>query len=283
MLFLESVVASSKDEMVAFLKTYEEYTLFLLGNLETYGMHLTQEPYSGNYKIIRKGEEIIAVFSLTKSGTLLIHSKEATTPFFHLVLRACREEPIQIKGLIGKWDFCHLFWNLIKAEKIIVNETYASKEILYSTELSLLNFEKQPDARLLLSTDWEQWYPLRAAYIQEMHFPSQGSKEDIFEEFQLKVEQKISWGLFSNGKLIAIADLNAKAFDLGQVGGVYTLPAFRKQGHCTTLMRHLIHDAKNLHHLRKLIIFTSETNHSARKVYESLGVTPFGHYALLFG
>lgn len=35
--------------------------------------------------------------------------------------------------------------------------------------------------------------------------------------------------------------------------------------------------------MRKLIIFTADTNLSVRKVYESLGVIPVGYYALLFG
>jgi predicted GNAT family acetyltransferase len=116
-----------------------------------------------------------------------------------------------------------------------------------------------------------------------MRFPEQGSKEELCKEFQVKVKSKISWGLFSNGKLISIADLNARALDLGQVGGVYTLPEYRKQGFSTAVMRQVMHDAKELHHIRKLIIFTGETNLSARRVYESLGVFPVGYYALLFG
>ncbi len=35
---IEKVDETSKDEMVNFLKTHEEYTLFLLGNLEVYGL-----------------------------------------------------------------------------------------------------------------------------------------------------------------------------------------------------------------------------------------------------
>ena len=42
-------------------------------------------------------------------------------------------------------------------------------------------------------------------------------------------------------------------------------------------------DAKDLHKIRKLIIFTDETNTKARKLYESLDVHPVGYYALMFG
>jgi hypothetical protein len=100
MTFLERVNESSKDEMISFLKAHEEYTLFLLGNLEVYGLHLTNEIYSGNFKLVRNENGISAAFSLTKGGTLLIHSKETGTSFFELVLRACQEEPIVLKGVL---------------------------------------------------------------------------------------------------------------------------------------------------------------------------------------
>ncbi len=283
MTFVEKVDESSKDKMVSFLKAHEDYTLFLLGNLELYGLHLSNENYSGNFKVVCDENGIIAAFSLTKGGTLLIHSKETNPPLFELVLRACREEPIILKGVLGEWNFCHRFWKFLKERKVIENEVYASKEILYSADLSELNFERQPNVRLLAPGDLEQWLPLRAGYIMEMGFPEQGSREDLCEEFQMKVRTKTTWGLFSNEKLISIADLNARALDLGQVGGVYTLPEYRKQGFSTAVMRQVMHDAKQLHHIRKLIIFTGETNHSARRVYESLGVVPVGNYALLFG
>jgi predicted GNAT family acetyltransferase len=283
MTLIEKVNESSKAEVVSFLKAHEEYSLFLLSNLEIYGLHLTDELYSGNFKLVRNEHEIIAALSLTKGGTLLIHSKEANTSLFELILRACQEEVITLKGVLGEWGFCHRFWEFLKKKKVIENEVYASKEILYCADLTKLKTEQQQNVRLLTPGDLEQWLPLRADYTKEMGFPDQGSREDTCSEFQMKVKARVAWGLFANKKLISIADLNARALDLGQVGGVYTLPEYRKQGFSTTVMRQLMYDAKQLHHIRKLIIFTGETNTSARRVYESLGVSPFGHYALLFG
>lgn len=80
-----------------------------------------------------------------------------------------------------------------------------------------------------------------------------------------------------------MAEFNAKARDLAQVGGVYTAPAFRQQGYAQAVMRTLMRDARDLHKIRKLIIFTGETNTKARKLYESLNVHPAGYYALMFG
>lgn len=91
------------------------------------------------------------------------------------------------------------------------------------------------------------------------------------------------WGLFLNNILVSIADLNAKALDLGQVGGVYTVPSFRQGGYSKSVMKQLLRDAKELHNIRKLIIFTGDKNFPAQKLYNSLGVSQVGYFALLFG
>jgi|SRR5579862_436367 len=278
----QKIDPSSKKELVEFLKAHEEYTLFLLSNLEMYGPALSTALYSGNYKIIRNQEKIVAAFCLARNGALLIHSTFPSTLVFPLVLAACQEEPLAITGLLGEWEFSHAFWKLLKDKKIIRKEAFTSKEILY-TLLPAEIFSPSPSSvRLLTPEDFEEWKHLRLNYIEEMGFPSYGLKE-IHEEFIEKTHKRITWGLFSQGELASIADLNACTADLGQVGGVYTKPAFRKQGLCTQLMRQLIHDCHHLHHLRKLIIFTGEENLPARSVYESLDARAHGYYALYFG
>lgn len=121
------------------------------------------------------------------------------------------------------------------------------------------------------------------AYVAEMKFPTNLTEEQMRSMFLSKVAAKTVWGAFSGKQLAAIGDLNAKALDLGQVGGVYTAPAFRKQGMAKSMMQRLATDAKELHGIRKLIIFTGENNAAARKLYRSLGAHEAGHYALLFG
>jgi predicted GNAT family acetyltransferase len=70
---------------------------------------------------------------------------------------------------------------------------------------------------------------------------------------------------------------------LGQLGGVYTLPAFRKKGFAKSLISHLMGELQSLDKVHHLIIFTGEGNKAAKRLYESLGAHFVGHYALLFG
>jgi GNAT superfamily N-acetyltransferase len=199
------------------------------------------------------------------------------------ILSASREECLPILGLLGEWGFCRKFWNLLKERKIIRKDTFVSKEILYTVDLAKQDIFNSINVRLLTPANFTVWSPHRIAYLEEEGLPNDLSQEQLRELFLEKVKDRISWGYFENGNLVSMAELNAKAKDLGQVGGVYTTPNRRRQGLAKSVMHGLMRDARDLHKIRKLIIFTGETNLSARRLYESLNVNQVGYYALMFG
>lgn len=279
---VENVSITSQEEMLQFLKERENYTLFLLSNFENFGINLTENPYSGNFKLIRLSGKMLGVFCLTKHGTLLIEA-DVREPIFDTVLEACLQEPIQLKGVIGNWEFCGRFWEFLKAKGIIQQVNYASRTVLYSMDLSADNFFSQENVRLLTESDYAQWRPLRLDYLAEEGLPNDLTESQFFEQFVDKVGKKIIWGFFLDNALVSIANLNAKALDLGQVGGVYTIPAQRKRGYSKAVMNQILRDAKELHSIRKLIIFTGDNNLPAQKLYLSLGVEQVGYFALLIG
>ncbi len=282
-ILIEAVTESSLQEAIAFLRKHEDFSLFLLGNLEAHGHKLTSAPNSGNFKLIRHSGKIIAVFCLTRRGNLLVQSEISDRRLSEKILTASQEEHLPILGLIGPWDFCQRLWGLVHEKSIILHDTFISKEILYTVDLSKQIVSDEPNVRFLLPDDYPQWQPLRVEYLKEEGLPNDLLKHHDHQLFLEKVKNKISWGYFLQGQLVAMADLNAKAMDLGQVGGVYTIPNARKKGFARSVMRRLMTDAKNIHKIRKLIIFTGENNHPARRLYESLEVHPIGYYGLMFG
>lgn len=279
---IEAVTLLSEQEMLNFLKEHENYTLFLLGNFANYGATLTEAPYSGNYKLIRSQRQVVGVFCLTRKGNLLIETI-LQEPIFDIVLDACHQEALPLKGVIGNWNFCGPFWEYLKEKKIIQKEIFTSKEILYSVDLCKHDFLQAPNVRLLTEADYIQWKPLRLDYFIEEGIPNDLTDKQLLDLFLDKTRKKIAWGLFMNNTLVSIADLNAKALDLGQVGGVYTAPSFRRKGYSKSVMQQLLLDAQELHKIRKLIIFTGEKNFPAQKLYHSLGVSRIGYFALLLG
>lgn len=254
----------------------------MLNNLEHYGPNLTEASYSGNFKLIRSANKVVSVFCLSRKGNLLVTASEKE-PLFEVILEACRQESILLQGVVGNWSFCSPFWKFLKSKNIIQREVFTEKEVLYAIDLNMHAFPTHSSVRLLEEADYPQWRLLRLDYLAEMGFPHDLTEEQLLTHFVDKTKQKIAWGFFESNKLISIADLNAKSSGLGQVGGVYTLPSFRKKGCSRALMQQLLRDVKELHAIHKVIIFTGENNLAARRLYESLGVSPQGHFALLFG
>lgn len=282
LLTVESVSEKSQHEMIAFLKRHEDYSLFLLGNFEAHGFKMTDTPNSGNFKLIRQSGEVVGVFCLAKRGTLLVQAK-LEDAIFDVILESCKKEEVTIRGVIGEWNFCSKFWNFLKRAQVIKQDTFISQEILYTLDLAQAHYPKEERVRLLTPNDYTEWRTLNSEYISEQNLPSELDEDGVRLNFLWKTGKHVIWGLFIEGKLISIAELNAKALDLGQVGGVFTSLDFRRQGLSKALMKQLIMDAKEIQGIRKLIIFTDEQNIAARKVYESLGVKPVGTFALLFG
>lgn len=279
---VENVTPHSEKEMIKFLIQFEDTCMFMLGNFEVHGSKLTDAPNSGNFKLIRKSKDLVGVFCLTRRGTILVQST-IVEPTFELILKHCQDEKIPIKGVAGDWEYCSLFWNFIKKRQVIYQDSFSSKEILYTLDLVEKSYQKIENIRVLHPQDFLEWEKLNKEYLVEQELPSGLSDEQLKADFTLKASQRIIWGLFLDGKLTTVAELNAKALDLGQVGGVYTSPNYRKKGFATLLMQQIIMDIKQLHGIRKLIIFTDENNHPAKKVYESLGAKHVGYFALLFG
>lgn len=279
---IENVQLTSKNEMLSYLKKHEERSLFLLGNCEAHGFKLNEAPHSGNYKLIRDATGVVGVFCLTKRGNLIIQS-DVHEAIYDQLLDACKKEPIALSGLIGDWAFTSGFWNYLKDKKAIQKESYSSKEILYSIDLQIEMSQPVEEARLLTQNDYPQWKALRLAYIKELGYPGDLPEVEMQAQYARKTVQKISWGIFCDGQLVSVADFNAKAGDLAQVGGVYTVPAYRGKGMAKALFQKLLYDAKEKHHLKKLIIFTGEKNTAARHLYESLPAKNIGHYGILFG
>lgn len=266
---------------VALLKRYQETSMFLLSNLKECGSRVGELFYSGNFKCLIQGTEVKAVFCLSKNGHLLVQS-DRKEDYSSALLAACLEEGIYINGCVAEWSLADAFWQYyIKKFPNIKTATY-SKELLFSLNLSANPF-KAENIRFLTEKEFDLWEPLNAAYFEELHFPTQGSTEERVAAFKARAKKGYWWGYFADGKLISIAAYNACIEDIAQIGGVYTLPAFRKKGIATQLLRAMIADSYHVHRLKKLLLFTDEANTAARKLYTNLGFQETGNFGLIFG
>ncbi len=279
---LEMVTAENIADVEQFLFMHEESSQFLINNLQTHGSALNEHHNSGNFKAIRKDGEIVSVFCLARRGNLIIQSSFSDPA---VILDACSKEPIELKGFIGDWDSVKPVYQLFKKRNPSYSPSYESKEILYSYALNSTDKKIAHDrnVRFLEQSDFSQWLEFSHAYMSELGLPDELTAEQKQKDFISQVANNIWWGLFEGDKLISRAALNSKGEKIGQVGGVFTPKEFRQKGFAKRVMFHMLKDCRDLHGHTKNILFTGETDIPAQKLYESMGYSSIGSFALILG
>jgi RimJ/RimL family protein N-acetyltransferase len=279
---IQDVTDSDLERVRAYLEAHMDSSLFLLSNLALCGPRRSEEPGSGNYRCAVEEGTIVAVFSLTRRGNLLVQAA-GRADLAAQILEACEAEPIEITGVVGDWPTAEALWALVCADPRF-EPTVSIKDVLFS--LSLTDATKSTqlfEARALSVDDFDRWAPLNAAYLAELNLPLQLTPEQRREEFESRARAHRWWGAFEGDRLVAIAGLNAVYGHLGQVGGVYSPPEDRRKGFARAVMGQLICDSRTRHHFERLVLFTGENNIGARRLYESLGFQAAGSFALFLG
>jgi predicted GNAT family acetyltransferase len=266
----------------AFLRQTEEQNLFLLGNLARHGPQLTDHPNSANFKVVLKGEEVVAVFALTKRGNLLLATLHSP-PTSH-ILDSCAQEKIPVLGLIGPAHGVLPAWKEICRRSPQTRVKYESLEEMYRLDLSGKDFSDfaSPACRPMEEGDFSLWLRLLNQFLAEEGLPDDLSDEQRRVTFSEKVKNRELWGFFENGQLLSMAAVNAKVRTMIQLGGVFTLTQKRRQGlskACiSALLQHFSQEG-----IEKVVLFTGKQNSAARELYEALGFESIGDYALFLG
>ena len=278
---VESVDASNLPEVNAFLSRHEDSAQFLINNLREHGASLSDHPNSGNFKTVRVGGSIVAVFCLVRRGNLIIQSDIDEPGLF---LDACAAEPIPLKGFVGDWDSA----DPVRREFVRRNPSYSpsfdSKEILYARPLRAddSKIRRDPRVRFVNGADFDQWSAFSAAYMLELGLPDQLSEEENRRYYESAIQNKIYWGMFDGPKLVSRAALNSSGPKTGQVGAVFTPSVHRRMGFAKVIMAHMLADCRDLRGHDQSILFTGETDVAAQKLYESIGYVRRGSFALVF-
>lgn len=266
-------------------------SLFLLSTLSALGPRLGPHLNSGNFRIVEESGAIVAVFCLTRRGNLLVQGG-GRTEFAEAIFSACAAEPIELRGIVGEWPIAECLWDLLRADPRFV-PTHNLKDVLYRLRLRKPAPLRQGPApadlqglsvRTLDEGDFVQWERLNSEYFEELRLPLQASLEQRRTDYLVRIRSGLWWGAFdADYELVSIAALNATYGSLGQVGGVYTRPAHRKQGISRAVMRLLIEDSRDRLGFNRLVLFTGESNEGARRLYESVGFQAAGAFGLLLG
>ncbi len=264
----------------AFLEQHADTSMFLLGNLAMNGPRLGATLNSGDFKVIEDDGHVRAVFCLTRRTAILAEAG-GRTECAQTIVEACLAEPIPISGVMGEWKLAEAIWSILR-KRPGFSEVFASKEILQALDLNQVSMPKpHSHVRQLRADDFQQWERLNAGFCAEEGIPVQGTPDEREALFRRNAEARRWWGYVEDGRLVSMACLNAVYKQLGQIGGVYTVPDRRGFGLSRLTMNALLADSIAVHGLRRLILFTGDHNHAARHLYGTLGFATIGDFALL--
>ncbi|MBU0744127.1 MAG: GNAT family N-acetyltransferase [Gammaproteobacteria bacterium] len=272
-----------ENQAYALLNQYKETSLLLLANLKNFGIKLTDDTYSADFKCLVKDNKVVGVFALTKIGNLLVQTDRATD-YSRIIVDECIKSDIPLKGVVGNWEITKPIWDYVKVCMPDLKEKFRDREILFQLMLSdLVDYKSSHKVQILNASDYDEWDKLNKAFLKESGL-GQNEGEDARQKRVLKEFATNSWyGLFVDGFLVSTSCHTANVAGSVQIGGVYTIPGMRGQGLATECVYNLLLDGKTYKNITQAILVTDEDNCAAIKVYENLGFKRIGYYGLFFG
>ena len=274
-----------RSEILYYLRSHFDCTMFLLDNLENFGASRGQNPNSGNYKIIVSADEIMGVFCATNRGNIILHLEPDILDgaLVERILDEVVAEPIPIQGVIGNWEAAKLLSTAIVYNGIWQKYSYESKELTFVLDdLSNLNCEQTQGCRQLQDSDYESWRALRLAYLMETKIPNDLTEIQLKDSFHAKVREQGVWGMERDSELVAITTASGRAGPVVQVGGVFTNPSHRNQGLAKHLIQFQLRDLYRNQKAHQAVLFTAENNKAAQAVYKKIGFVEKGVLGLIY-
>ncbi len=261
------------DEAVIgqFLAAHADSSMFLRSNLAAAGLADGADAYQGRWVAAFLGETIAGTIAHFWNGMLAIQAPVAAE-----ALAAAVEElppPREIIGMTGPLD---QVMRVREALGLTLRPArFFGREELFGCDLAAMA-ALPPDGRrvrqprldeLPLLTEWRVAYHVEA-YNAE---PSDGLLAAASEDVTLRHGEAHDFVLVDDGdRPLAYCAYNAVLPDRVQIGGVYTPPERRGQGHARRVVAGSMVEAA-ARGANRAVLFTGTGNLPARRAYLSLG------------
>lgn len=256
--------------IAAFLEPHVATSMFLLGNLESFGTDNTTHPYGTAFFLRETGDGITGVFGCTNGGFLMcqlpgLTATEAQT-YAHLLkgytLHGMTGEDAQVRTILGALPVRQAAWGLNRAEPLYRRPI---------TGLTTAEHTRAPTAEdVPLLTNWF------AGYYQETETAPPG---DLTEAAQKRAAEAVGAArirlLIEDGSPSAMAAINARAGAAVQVGGVYVPPDLRGAGRGGRVVKALLAETAQQGIATAILFAASDP---AARAYEAIGFDKIGEY-----
>ena len=124
--------------------------------------------------------------------------------------------------------------------------------------------------------------PIQEAYEKEEVLTLEQEFNPLMSKFGLKksISEKNLYAVFLSGKIVAKAAVNASGKNCVQLGGVFTLPNYRKLGFAEFLIKKIVAEKNAVG--KKIVLFVKPKNLAAVTLYRRCGFSNFGKFKISY-
>ncbi len=270
--------ADDRIQLEAFLDTYWETSMFLRGNLALHGMEGSTHRHATTFWADEDITGICGVLGCTEGGLLMIQCPNADARTWS----ACREvlQGRTVLGGTGAPGQIEALMAALSAEDLVVAKS--DTQPLYWLDidnLKLPNCANDPAAGLRKAAASDQsflevWH-MGLARDTGMDAAAVSDHQAMAARF---IEEQVGRLLTWQGTPVAMTNLNARAEDCVQIGGVYVPPEYRRRGFAQAVVGLHMRELSQHDGLTRAILFAA--SEGAARAYEGIGFEQIGFYAM---
>ena len=262
---------SDLAEVDAFLSAHVTCAMFPLTNLREYGLS-GDAAQRQDLWLTRQGGQVTDVLTLNHAGLVLL-----VLPSAHYAAAADVLAGRKITGIIGRQDWARGMQN---ACGLTGPFTLNRDEPHFALHLSALQMPQGagqivPLAQAPADTI-KSW--IHAYMIEALDTPKAQADAEVFSRYDRYVAANSHVVLMDGTQPLAMCGFNARLPQIVQVGGVYTPPALRGQGHARRALGQHLAQARAAGVQQAVLFAASDT---AANTYRALGFEQIGQWTLL--
>lgn len=128
----------------------------------------------------------------------------------------------------------------------------------------------------------ESLFPLQEAYEKEevVYNLATYNADVSLRALKKNLQEQAVYALLKDGALVAKGGTNAQGMQYVQLGGVYTIPAFRSNGYARALVLHIVRDFAAAG--KQVTLFVKPQNAAAVRLYTHCGFAKYGEYESVY-
>ncbi len=263
-----------------FLREHSDTSMFLRANARKAGLVYAGERYQATYLGAFVGDRLVGVVAHAWNGILLVQAPDEV----EVVARACvAASGRRVTGFSGPLTQVRRAREALGLAEAAA--TLDADEALYALDLAeLIVPAALVDGRVVCRPPrpeeisvlhaWRHAYSLETLGAEDSEVGRRRAAEDI----DAQVADGVVWVAVADGAPVSLATFNAALPDIVQLGGIYTPPRLRGQGHARAAVAGSLQAARERGATRA-VLFTN--NPHAERSYRAIGFRRTGEFGLI--